>query len=91
MLRRRLLERRLLPVARLRERELVPLRRRERLLLERRLLLPVLRDRLLERLERLLLDLRLAIRLLPPIAISIAWTGTEPLRLCGAPCLIQLQ
>ena len=91
-MRRRLLERRLLAVARLRERALVrPLLRRERLLLERRLLFPVLRDRLLERLERLLLDLLLAIRLLPPIAISIAWIGTEPSRLCGAPCSIRLQ
>ena len=90
MLRRRLLERRLLPVARLRERALVPLLRRERLLLERRLLLPVLRDRLLERLERLLLDLLLAI-ILPPNVISSAWNGTEPLRLCGVPCLIRLQ
>ena len=63
MVRRRLLERRLLPVARLRDRALVrPLLRRERLLLERRLLLPVLRDRLLEPLERLLLDLLPAIR-----------------------------
>lgn len=62
-MRRRLLERRLLPVARLRDRALVrPLLRRERLLLERRLLLPVLRDRLLEPLERLLLDLLPAIR-----------------------------
>jgi hypothetical protein len=56
--RRRLLERRVLPVARLRERALVrPLLRRERVLLERRLL-PVLR----ERLERLPLDLLVAIR-----------------------------
>jgi hypothetical protein len=63
VLRRRLPERRLLPVARLRERVLVrPLLRRERLLVERRLLLPVLRDRLLEPLERLLLDLLPAIR-----------------------------
>ncbi|HEY6939452.1 MAG TPA: hypothetical protein VI424_19980 [Terriglobales bacterium] len=50
-------------MARLRDRALVrPLLRRERLLLERRLLLPVLRDRLLEPLERLLLDLLPAIR-----------------------------
>jgi hypothetical protein len=65
LLRRRLLERRLLPVARLRERALVrPLLRRERLLLERRRLLPVLRDRLLEPLERLV---RLLLDLLPAI------------------------
>jgi hypothetical protein len=58
VVRRRLLERRVLPVARLRDRALVrPLLRRERLLLERRLL-PGLR----ERLERLLPDLLIAIR-----------------------------
>jgi hypothetical protein len=55
--RRRLLERRLLPVARLRERPVERLlrRERERGLPERRLFF--LRDRLLDRLERLLLDL----------------------------------
>ncbi|HKT69039.1 MAG TPA: hypothetical protein VJP83_06360 [Terriglobales bacterium] len=79
-------------MARLRDRALVrPLLRRERLLLERRRLLLVLRDRLLEPLERLLLDLLLAIRLFSPIVISIAWTGMEPSRLCGAPCSIRLQ
>lgn len=54
--RRLLLERRVLPVARLRERLLeLPLLRRERLLVDRPLV-PVPRERLLERFERLLLD-----------------------------------
>jgi hypothetical protein len=61
--RRRLLERRLLPVARLRELERALPLRRERLLLERRLpLLPERRLRLLELRDRLLLDLLVAIR-----------------------------
>jgi len=55
------LERRVLPVARLRERLLVlPLLRRERLLVDRRLV-PVLRERVLERFDRLLLDFLVAI------------------------------
>jgi hypothetical protein len=50
-----------LPVERLRDRALErPLLRRDRLLLDR-LLLPLLRDRLLDRLERLLLDFLVAI------------------------------
>jgi hypothetical protein len=56
-----LLERRVLPVARLRERLLeLPLLRRERLLLERRLV-PVLRERVLAPFDRLLLDFLVAI------------------------------
>lgn len=59
--RRRALERRVLPVARARERPVDrPLLCRERLL-DRRLL-PALRERLLVRRDRLLLDLLLAIR-----------------------------
>jgi hypothetical protein len=87
LVRRRRLERRVLPVARLRDRALVrPLLRREPVLLERRLL-PVLRDRPLERLERLLLDLLLAI--LPPTVTLTAWIGLEPWRPCGALCSIR--
>ena len=81
--RRRLLERRRLPVARLRERPVERLlrRERERGLLERRRLLFV-RDRLLERLERLLLDLLLAITITSyRDRDRLDWAGTfAPLR-----------
>jgi len=65
LLRRLRLERRVLPVARLRERLLVlPLLRRLRLLVDCRLV-PVLRERVLERFDRLLPDFLVAISYYP--------------------------
>lgn len=84
--RRRLLERRVLPVARLRERLLeLPLLRRERLLVDRRLV-PALRGATAGTFGPAAIGLSGCYELQGPIVISTAWAGMEPSRLSGAPC-----